>query len=393
MPSYRSWNTSSCAIESVQLPKLCWPANFLARNVLGAKIAGRLNKHIVEADRDGSTLWLRICTGIKQVGLALLDTLPLLLSNKKLLRKVDGFHPDIIYTMGAAVVPLKISLFFAKRYDCGIVPHFMDNWRSTLYSDSIILAPFRKQLLYYLECVESKMQCGLVISPKMAIMYANESGRQYVALMNTSSHVPMTAPAQTRSGVVFTYAGGLHLGRWHTLRLVERCIARLRAQGHELSLVIYTKDLDRQHYNHKFCPATTEFREFLPHGRVAEAYADADVLLHIESFSEQMANFTKYSLSTKIPEYMAAGRPIICFAPAYLAVSEYIRETGVGYETTTEAEFEAAAILLVLSPKLRSELGFRAMKVAQENHSAPVSHEILRQTFLGGVKKGNVTKT
>ena len=38
----------------------------------------------------------------------------------------------------------------------------------------------------------------------------------------------------------------------------------------------------------------------------------ADILVHVESF-EKSNMICNYSMSTKIPEYLSIGRPIICF--------------------------------------------------------------------------------
>ena len=56
----------------------------------------------------------------------------------------------------------------------------------------------------------------------------------------------------------------------------------------------------------------------------------SDFLLHIESDEPYFSNLTHYSISTKIPEYLMSGRPIICYAPIDLASVQLIKDNNLG---------------------------------------------------------------
>lgn len=56
-----------------------------------------------------------------------------------------------------------------------------------------------------------------------------------------------------------------------------------------------------------------------------EKLNDADYLLFLESFDKNSINSTKYSLSTKIPEYLSLNKPIIAIGPPEVSSIKYLK--------------------------------------------------------------------
>ncbi|GAB3957775.1 hypothetical protein GCM10027614_73890 [Micromonospora vulcania] len=74
---------------------------------------------------------------------------------------------------------------------------------------------------------------------------------------------------------------------------------------------------------------------------VPAALRSADVLVHIESFDQEIRRYTRYSVSTKIPQYLASGRPIFGYGPAEVASMNHIQEANAGVIVGTN---DAAAL-------------------------------------------------
>ena len=70
----------------------------------------------------------------------------------------------------------------------------------------------------------------------------------------------------------------------------------------------------------------SEFCGSLSASQVAEIYAGADILLHVESFDSNAIASTKYSFSTKIPEYLSAGKCVLAVGPAEVASIRYLSD-------------------------------------------------------------------
>jgi hypothetical protein len=57
-----------------------------------------------------------------------------------------------------------------------------------------------------------------------------------------------------------------------------------------------------------------------------EVIREADVLVHVESFDRNSIESTRLSVSTKIPEYLAMGRPVLAVGPPDVASMEFLRD-------------------------------------------------------------------
>ena len=55
----------------------------------------------------------------------------------------------------------------------------------------------------------------------------------------------------------------------------------------------------------------------------------ADVLVFVESFAEEQIEKTRYSLSTKIPEYLSLKKPIFAVGPENISSMRYISDTAM----------------------------------------------------------------
>lgn len=63
---------------------------------------------------------------------------------------------------------------------------------------------------------------------------------------------------------------------------------------------------------------------------VLKQMENSHFLLHIESFDEKDRLYTRYSISTKIPEYMMSKRGIIAFGPSDIASIEIFKDNNLG---------------------------------------------------------------
>lgn len=294
-------------------------------------------------------------------------------TNSRVFKEVQNFKPQVIYTNGESLVILKACCYFSIKLNIPVVLHYMDNWRETAYPQTGMLSVLNRLYLKNLQRLEHNMQRGLVVSPKMKDAYSMLNPQvKYSVLLNSVSdefynHVPMVHHSSKK--IIFTYIGGLHLNRWESLLKLDSCIGELKKSGIAARLFIYTLDGDAAIFSARFDQDCTEFRNYLPHDQIIQAYSHADILVHVESFDEEVVQYTKYSLSTKIPECMAIGKPILCYAPAGLAVSEYIKDSRSGIAADNYNDLLKAAAILASDARLRGELGENGRTVARNEHT------------------------
>lgn len=374
----------ACAYKSYSLPIETVPLNYLIRQGLGRKRINNYNQSITGIDLRSNQARKNKKAMLKSFILGLINYSPVFVRDANVLKEIDGFKPDIVYTLGADIIPLKLAEFFSRRYDnIPILIHYMDNWPETKYANSIALSVFHKKLQRIISDIRCKNNYALVISDKMASEY-NEKYYpvKHFPIMNAIAiHGKQLTKnvKKNQQDVIFAYLGGLHLGRDEQLVKIQNAIDLFNCscKGTNAKLYIYTSKTNRDKFEKKFDKSCVEFKDFVPHEQVFIEYEKADVLLHIESFDSDLIDFTKYSLSTKISEYMFSGKPILLYGPEELAVYQYIQSNECGICVHEEERLIEAITELVTNEEYRYKLGNNGHNTAIEKHSDEAAYHTI----------------
>lgn len=293
---------------------------------------------------------------------------------------LERFKPQVIYTVLGSIRVMDLVLLLSRRFRIPIVPHFMDDWPSTLYSEGVLSAVPRLFIMKRIGEILRRSWKGLAISRAMAVEYARNSGAPFEAFMNC---VPMSAEpkapiAQPRGAdrpISLLYVGGLHLNRWELLSDIGAACGRLGDQGLRAECVVYAPAAHLENYGAVLSAnAALRIGGTLRADEVIPRLSEADILVHVESFDKNIQRYTRLSLSTKIPQYMSAELPILAYGPAQLASCRYVEESGgglvVGRRDT--AELIEAIRTLISSPDLRRTMGAAGWRTALARHDADI---------------------
>jgi glycosyltransferase involved in cell wall biosynthesis len=170
---------------------------------------------------------------------------------------------------------------------------------------------------------------------------------------------------------------------------IGRALLRFSAQKADTSvhanLIIYAPQRD-------LCPEVmADLREIpsiiiagsLLADQVMPELSRADVLVHVESFGAAAREYTRLSISTKIPQYMASGRAILAYGPSEVASCAYITETGAGLVVGDRNPdvLDVAIKKLTLDTQLRADLGRRGWERARSHHNSELERDRFRQTL------------
>ena len=316
----------------------------------------------------------------------------------ELLSWIDEFKPDAIYSMLYDIDIMDLVSNISYRFKVPVVPHFMDDWPATLNSRHLLYRFLGPALKQKLKNVMKLSPLGLVIGDAMAAEYEVRYNKAMIPFMYCMELNNLKREEKTRdpnATIRFVYIGGLHLNRWKTLKEIGTAMAELAAEGIRLECLIYTHPLDADRYRKELSlPPVMRIVGSLPHDEVHSAQLSADCLTHIESFMPWDKSFTQLSVSSKLPEYLAAGRPIFVYGPDDVASIRYIAEIGCGFivgqqdtKMLKEKLKEAAT-----SPSLRSKMGHLAFEAAKSRHDASEQRAKFRKTILNASKTGLPTE-
>lgn len=302
---------------------------------------------------------------------ALLDTSPIRIPDS-INEQVDAFQPQVIYSILGNLRMLKTVRYFARRHTIKVVAHFMDDWPSTIYTSSSLTGWAHHKVNREIRGCLTQSKCSLGISELMAEVYKERYGAEFTWACNPIEIQDTPSQPQTEPDVeeiIFTYSGGLHLNRWKSLETIAQELEEIVKQGHRVVLQIYTSEAHRQ----TFQPQMKELSVIRWMGSVAadqvpEVLNKSTVLIHVESFDPNIVNYTRFSFSTKLSQYMASGRPILAYAPADLASTLYLQKYGTGLVADTPAVLSEHLQQLLADTNLRHKIGQRGREYAQLHH-------------------------
>ncbi|RGC67415.1 hypothetical protein C5N14_18855 [Micromonospora sp. MW-13] len=287
-------------------------------------------------------------------------------------------RPQVVYATLGSIRQMRLAVLAARECGVPLVPHFMDDWPSTLYTDRQTLGVARRALLAEVREVIRHSSYGLGISEPMAREYQRRYGLPFAAFGNCVDPADFAGrpgparPATDGAVLDLVYVGGLHLDRWRSLRQVGEALGRLAADGLRARLTVHAPPQDLDRYGERLGLPGVRLGRSLASDEVAGVLRRADVLVHVESFAEEHCHFTRYSLSTKIPQYLAAGRPVLGFGPAELASMAHLDAAGAGAVVGVDdpARLAREVARLCADPALRERLGRQGLDFAVRHHRA-----------------------
>lgn len=283
-----------------------------------------------------------------------------------------SFKPDIIYSPLGSIRVMRLVRALADRLELGVVPHLMDAWPHTLFSEGEAFGLAHREVRSSLKQIARRSPQLLAISRPMAEEFSKELGIPSSVFMNCVSEEDF-AQAGTITSLhdllTFSYVGGLHLGRWRSLLQLAEV---LHKTSDNARLQIHAPQSHLDEHQEAFANAdNVDWGPSLPAQAVPAALRWADVLVHVESFEAPVQRFTRLSISTKIPQYMAARRPILAIGPEKLASMSHVEDAGAGIVVPTQDSSDLAAAITRLShdPDLRAALADKGREYAWSHHS------------------------
>lgn len=322
------------------------------------------------------------------IGEAILH-LPWALS-KPLRRWINAFNPDVVFSAAGTASILRMAVRVARSRKIPIVPYYTDDWPATQYENVLLRNRLRKNLSFWLRQCLALSTVRLACCDQMSAEYRNRYGGEFETLLfpEPSRDVSETIrqPGRTEP-VQLVFIGSLTPDRWRSLREIGEALLDLHAEGLKGELVIYTLPAGVARFGPYLTlePVMRTVGPALPE-IVPLLQGQADVLVHVESFDAGFRRWTRLSLSTKIPQYLMAGKCIFAYGPAEAASMQYLSATKVGV-TVGEQDPELlreALRQLISSAKLRQELAGRARAVGEQRHDDARQRERFRAAMVRG---------
>lgn len=302
---------------------------------------------------------------------------------------LDRVKPDIIFFCGGDDNYLYGNVLrLSKRCGAKIVYFITDDHILPYRGMNPMDAAYRAWTRNLFRKTSQRSALVLTIGDKMSGVYRSRFGTTSKSVMNLveiSDVAPLNPTTIRRNHLKFAYVGGLHTGRGKVLAALAASLERVAEAGLHGELNVYSPtppspsellQLER--------PPFSAYRGGLDAAGVAAVLRESDVVVHVEDDTVASKRKTFLSISTKIPEYMASGTPILAIGPQDVASIEYLAETSSGLVITSTApdELDSGLTKLFSDPQGRIARAENARAVVWANHDAARVRKELHETLV-----------
>lgn len=306
------------------------------------------------------------------------------------------FGPQVIFFCGGDANYLYSAVeSWSRRFGAPVVLYVTDDYILPAKTGSVARTITRLWTRYAFLRMARTAPAVLTIGDRMEEVYRSRFGVESTPLMNAVDveSFPERQLGGSRDPVSFVYVGSLHSNRGQVLVYLGEALRALRERGISCELIYYARAAAEGDLRLALERSGVRYGGCLDAEGVRGALASADVAVHVEAFDAGSRLVTHLSLSTKIPEYMAAGAPVLAIGPSEIASMRYVRDGGFGLSVNSlsQSDIIQAAARLAGDPELRRELGRNGRNLALEQHDvrrcAPLVQGLLGEAAKHGLAK------
>jgi glycosyltransferase involved in cell wall biosynthesis len=290
--------------------------------------------------------------------------------------------PDLLYLQ----ISNRESILFAMELiDYLRIPsviHMMDDWPSTIAADGLLRHYWRYKISMEFRRLLDKSDLHLSISEAMSSEYNRRYKKTFKAFHNpvdiSKYRIPDFRYNMSRTDFKILYFGRVGLANQHTISLFAKYISKIADDKPEIEFDIVTKDFETRGIKKLSQLRNVKVRPPVNHSAIPGLMMQYDLLLLPLDFTRKGKEFSKFSIPTKVSEYMLSGIPILVMAPKESAVTQFFLYHGCGLCTTSTEESELKRVLnaLIQNTEFRVSICKKAYNTAVEKFdSDKVRHE------------------
>lgn len=239
---------------------------------------------------------------------------------------IETIKPDYIYTSVSDYAFAKLILLLMDKHpEIKFVVHLYDDW--TLPSYKILYGGlFHKLCENRLKQIVKRAYRCLAISDYMAIDYTKRYGKTFTWLPNPIQLPDLQVGSKNSNSIVFM--GKIIMHNYEAILNMIKAVDRLnRNSNKNITFQVYSTynyfDADDLAKKYPWC----HFYSWVAHEEVMNILQNASILYLPITANKETQKFTKYSMSTKIPEYMSSGTPILYCGPKDIAMTHLLETT------------------------------------------------------------------
>ena len=295
---------------------------------------------------------------------------------KELDEFLDSFKPDIIlHSMDGYIHLNRVIEYAIKRTGAKAVGYIWDDNFTYKQSKKLGYRVYRFFQRRSLKRLAKKTQEFFAIAPMTKSDADAHFGINCTLLTKPINSVPEVNYEEIGETLNILYTGNLYIGRDRTLQKVVNAVKRL-PKG-RFFIDVYTNSKLNEEFLSGIDPEICIIHPPIPQSEVLVKQKNADILLFLEDIDGPHSKSARLSFSTKITDYLSAGKCILAAGNTETAPMKYFGDNDAALVAGSEEEIYDALLKLSADPKMLVSYAENAAKTGIKNHSK----EDIQRTF------------
>ena len=302
--------------------------------------------------------------------------------SKKLFDWIDEFSPTAVFFVGGnCVFAYDICEYIVKKYNTRLSLYITDDYIMPRKKESLLGRIRRSKIKKSINKCLLSADSFFTVSEVMRKEYKNVFGRDSSVIVNLTESLKLDTASSPNDVFSLIYAGSLYYGRDEVLGRIGAVIKEYNLDHEKKALLkVYSNAKPDAETKKRFTvDGACEYRGSLTKEELKNELNRSDILVFAESFDPEQIEKTRYSLSTKVPEYLSVGKPIFAVGPAVVGSMDYLSD--VAMCVNDMSKLADSLHRLLNSEVLRSRIASDSEKKYIDNHLK----ENLQSKFLSDV--------
>lgn len=287
---------------------------------------------------------------------------------------LNDFSPEIIFfCAGDSGFAYDITKYIQKKFDSKLVVYITDDYILPRKTVSLFWWLRRNEILKKMKNTVQRSDLFITISKEMKETYKELFNKDSILAVNmTHSMKEQSYEVDNSDKIILLYAGGLHYKRYLTLNLLAHSLKKYNEASQNNKKKVLLKIYSGQEPSNGIkkylnVEGTSEYCGKLNPQQLKKELNSCHIPVHVESFDQKSIESTRLSISTKIPEYLSLGKPVLAIGPKEVASMKYLKNTA--YCITDNNNIESKLINFLNDSALHKDLSQKALYKYEKNHN------------------------
>ena len=281
---------------------------------------------------------------------------------------IEEYKPEVLFCPIESYIYFnRVNEYIIKKIGIPLITYMWDDNFSYKGCNGIGSYIHRFFLRRSVKRLIEKSSEVFAISPKMKTEIEEEYGVNVKLLTKGIKPHSIQMENCSNSPLKMIYTGKLAYGRYETIALVSKILGKVNSNGVRVEFDIYTGSVLKDEEVESFSSPGVHFCGCVPQTQIAEIQRSADILLMAEALGGKHKYDARLSISTKVVDYLGAGKCIVAIGLNDIASIEYLSKNKAALCASTVEEIEE--LFAKIDEDTIISYACNAYKLGQEKHN------------------------